>query len=78
MNFNLNQIREQFPALAQYHNDKPVTFFDGPGGSQVPQSVLDSMVGYLGRFIPTWVGITSLAKLQSMSCRVRASRHKRY
>lgn len=50
MNFNLNQIREQFPALAQYHNDKPVTFFDGPGGSQVPQSVLDSMVGYLGRF----------------------------
>lgn len=50
MNFNLNQIREQFPALAQYHNDKPVTFFDGPGGSQVPQLVLDSMVGYLGRF----------------------------
>ncbi|SUP92959.1 NifS-related protein [Vibrio owensii] len=50
MNFNLNQIREQFPALAQYHNDRPVTFFDGPGGSQVPQSVLDSMVNYLGRF----------------------------
>ncbi|WP_199481658.1 cysteine desulfurase-like protein [Vibrio owensii] len=50
MNFNLNQIREQFPALAQYHNDRPVTFFDGPGGSQVPQSVLDNMVSYLGRF----------------------------
>ncbi|MGP8304758.1 cysteine desulfurase-like protein [Vibrio sp. YIC-376] len=50
MNFNLNQIRQQFPALSQYHNDKPVTFFDGPGGSQVPQSVLDAMVGYLGYF----------------------------
>ncbi|MFN1618400.1 cysteine desulfurase-like protein [Vibrio rotiferianus] len=50
MNFNLNQIREQFPALVQYHNGRPVTFFDGPGGSQVPQSVLDSMVSYLGRF----------------------------
>ncbi|MET2971586.1 cysteine desulfurase-like protein [Vibrio harveyi] len=50
MNFNLNQIREQFPALAQYHNDRPVTFFDGPGGSQVPLSVLDSMVSYLGHF----------------------------
>ncbi|WP_199451156.1 cysteine desulfurase-like protein [Vibrio harveyi] len=50
MNFNLNQIREQFPALAQYHNDRPVTFFDGPGGSQVPQSVLDGMVSYLGHF----------------------------
>ncbi len=47
--------------------------FDGPGGSQVPQSVLDSMVGYMGVLIPTWVGITSLAKLQSMSCRVRES-----
>ncbi|MGR5069719.1 MULTISPECIES: cysteine desulfurase-like protein [Vibrio] len=50
MNFNLNQIRDQFPALAQYHNERPVTFFDGPGGSQVPQSVLDSMVNYLGHF----------------------------
>lgn len=50
MNFNLNQVREQFPALAQYHNDRPVTFFDGPGGSQVPKRVLDSMVDYLGRF----------------------------
>ena len=50
MDLKLNQIRDQFPALAQLHNDRPVTFFDGPGGSQVPQSVLDSMVSYLGRF----------------------------
>ncbi|CAM2834159.1 cysteine desulfurase-like protein [Vibrio mytili] len=50
MDFNLNHIRQQFPALSQYHNDKPVTFFDGPGGSQVPQSVLDAMVEYLGHF----------------------------
>ena len=50
MEINLKQIRDQFPALAQEHNGRPVTFFDGPGGSQVPQSVLDSMVEYLGRF----------------------------
>ncbi|MDF2152373.1 cysteine desulfurase-like protein [Vibrio sp. CAU 1672] len=50
MNFTLNQIREQFSALGQYHNDRPVTFFDGPGGSQVPQSVLDSMTQYLGQY----------------------------
>ena len=49
MNFNLEQVRGQFSALHQYHNDKPVTFFDGPGGSQVPQSVLDAMIGYLRR-----------------------------
>ncbi|EOU2461471.1 cysteine desulfurase-like protein [Vibrio navarrensis] len=50
MNFNLEQVRGQFSALHQYHNDKPVTFFDGPGGSQVPQSVLDAMIGYLGHY----------------------------
>ncbi|WP_394251344.1 cysteine desulfurase-like protein [Vibrio profundi] len=50
MAFILNQIRDQFSALGQYHNDKPVTFFDGPGGSQVPVSVLSSMQEYLGHF----------------------------
>lgn len=50
MHFNLNEIRQQFSALGQYHNDKPVTFFDGPGGSQVPESVLSSMTEYLGYF----------------------------
>ncbi|MGF1712278.1 cysteine desulfurase-like protein [Vibrio kagoshimensis] len=50
MHFNLNEIRQQFSALGQYHNDKPVTFFDGPGGSQVPESVLSSMTEYLGHF----------------------------
>ncbi len=50
MSFNLDQVRDQFPALSQYHNDKPVTFFDGPGGSQVPTSVLTAMTEYLGHF----------------------------
>lgn len=50
MNWSLNQVRAQFPALSQYHNQRPVTFFDGPGGSQVPQSVLDAMVAYLGHY----------------------------
>ncbi|EGQ9975281.1 cysteine desulfurase-like protein [Vibrio vulnificus] len=50
MNWSPNRVRAQFSALVQYHNQRPVTFFDGPGGSQVPQSVLDAMVGYLGHF----------------------------
>ncbi|MGL6258758.1 cysteine desulfurase-like protein [Vibrio sp. WXL210] len=41
-------LRSQFPALYQSHNDRPVVFFDGPGGTQVPRTVLDAMVGYLG------------------------------
>src|SRR5215210_9449243 len=34
--------RSRFPALAG-----DAGFFDGPGGSQVPQSVIDAMTGYL-------------------------------
>lgn len=50
MTFNVESARAQFPALSQLHNDKPVSFLDGPGGSQVPQSVLDEMTRYLGHF----------------------------
>jgi cysteine desulfurase family protein (TIGR01976 family) len=35
-------VRSQFPALAAR-----AAFFDGPGGSQVPQPVIDAMTGYL-------------------------------
>ncbi|MDP4492628.1 cysteine desulfurase-like protein [Vibrio sp. AH4] len=50
MRFIPELVREQFPALSQKVKGKPVVFFDGPGGSQVPQSVLDAMVAYLGRY----------------------------
>jgi cysteine desulfurase family protein (TIGR01976 family) len=39
---DLNGLRARFPALAS-----DAAFFDGPGGSQVPQSVIDAMAGYL-------------------------------
>ena len=35
-------MRSRFPALAS-----EAAFFDGPGGSQVPQSVIDAVAGYL-------------------------------
>lgn len=40
-------IRERFPALARQHAGHRVAYFDGPGGTQVPQSVVDAMVEYL-------------------------------
>jgi len=40
-------VRARFPALARHHNGKPVAYFDGPGGTQVPQSVVDAMTDYL-------------------------------
>ncbi|GAB2658834.1 cysteine desulfurase-like protein [Vibrio panuliri] len=48
--FTVDKVRAQFNALHQTHNDLPVTFFDGPGGSQVPESVLEAMVSYLGHY----------------------------
>ena len=43
----LDQIRAQFPALARKHDGHSVAYFDGPGGTQVPQSVVDAMADYL-------------------------------
>ena len=44
----INAVREQFPALQRLSVDgQPAVFFDGPGGTQVPRSVIDAMVGYL-------------------------------
>ncbi|MCL6542461.1 MAG: cysteine desulfurase-like protein [Roseiflexus sp.] len=45
--FDLTWIRAQFPALAQEVNGHPAVFFDGPGGTQVPQRVIDAVADYL-------------------------------
>ena len=50
MSFTPNLARAQFSALGQTHNNLPVIFLDGPGGSQVPKSVLEAMQAYLGFF----------------------------
>lgn len=44
---DLGWIRSQFPALAQSVNGQPVTFLDGPGGTQVPGTVVEAMSHYL-------------------------------
>ena len=43
----VDQIRRQFPALEREHNGHPVAYFDGPGGTQVPRSVVAAMEDYL-------------------------------
>jgi cysteine desulfurase family protein (TIGR01976 family) len=42
-------VRAQFPSLAQTVNGHPAAFFDGPGGTQVPQCVIDAISNYLRR-----------------------------
>ncbi|MEP6687755.1 MAG: cysteine desulfurase-like protein [Gemmatimonadales bacterium] len=40
-------IRARFPALRRRHADRAVAYFDGPGGTQVPQAVADAVADYL-------------------------------
>src|SRR5215211_7411642 len=40
-------IRTHFPALQRSHRGHPVAYFDGPGGTQVPRSVVEAMADYL-------------------------------
>lgn len=42
-------IRAQFPALRRMQAGQPVAWFDGPGGSQVPKSVIDAISSFLIR-----------------------------
>src|SRR5262245_47616454 len=44
---SIDQVRSQFPALERRHGGTPVAYFDGPGGTQVPRSVVDAMADYL-------------------------------
>ena len=43
----VSEIRSHFPALERVHNGYPVAYFDGPGGTQVPRQVVESMSDYL-------------------------------
>jgi cysteine desulfurase family protein (TIGR01976 family) len=44
---DLAAIRQQFPALQRSVNGRTPIFLDGPGGTQVPNRVIDAIAGYL-------------------------------
>lgn len=44
--FDVDAIRPRFPALGLEHDGRPMAFFDGPGGTQVPDTVIDAVVRY--------------------------------
>ena len=45
--YDLDRVRRQFPALARTHGGQAVAYFDGPGGTQVPSSVVEAITDYL-------------------------------
>jgi len=46
---DLDSIRAQFPSLGREVGGRPIAYFDGPGGSQVPAAVIAAMSSYLER-----------------------------
>jgi cysteine desulfurase family protein (TIGR01976 family) len=44
--FDVDAIRARFPALSLAHEGRPMAFFDGPGGTQVPESVIEAVARY--------------------------------
>jgi cysteine desulfurase family protein (TIGR01976 family) len=44
--FDVHSIRRRFPALGLSQDGQPMVFFDGPGGTQVPESVIDAVSRY--------------------------------
>ncbi len=45
--FNVSAVRRKFPALRQKVNGRTPIYLDNPGGTQVPQGVIDAMRDYL-------------------------------
>lgn len=49
MSLDVHWVRSQFPSLNQTVNGHPAVFLDGPGGTQVPQGVINAITDYLSR-----------------------------
>src|SRR5215217_5105759 len=47
--FDVQTVRDQFPALGRTHNGRGVVYFDGPGGSQVARQATEAITGYMER-----------------------------
>lgn len=47
--FPIEKVRKQFPALERVYNGKQAVYFDGPGGSQVVASAIQTVSDYMKR-----------------------------
>jgi cysteine desulfurase family protein (TIGR01976 family) len=44
---DLSHVRSRFPALAREQDGRPIVFADAPGGSHVPETVIEAIGAYL-------------------------------
>lgn len=59
---DLSAIRRKFPALQRTRQGQLALYLDGPGGTQVPQSVIDAMVDYFSNRNANHGGVFTTSK----------------
>ena len=73
---NVSELRAQFPALINRQNGQNSIYFDGPGGTQQPQSVINGYGNYLSQGNSNLGGRFSVSK-QTVNlvnqCRLKAA-----
>ena len=47
MALDVEAVRSQFPALSRTVDGQVAAYLDGPGGTQVPKSVIDAMADFM-------------------------------
>jgi len=48
--YDVEYVRNQFPAMQETYNGYKVAYLDGPGGTQVPKRVVEKIAEYLYRY----------------------------
>ena len=63
---HIDSCRRQFPALSRKVNGVPGIYFDGPGGTQVPQRVIDAVSNYLAQTNANHEGLFATSRESDM------------
>lgn len=71
--FDIDEIRSRFPALSRIDHGQRAAYLDGPGGTQVPRSVIDAVARVLeegvsnlgGGFAPSTAADTIMAEARA-------------
>ena len=72
---DLTRVRSQFPSLSQTVAGQPAVFLDGPGGTQVPQRVIDAISDYLKNSNANTCGAYATSQRTDAVIAERARRH---
>ena len=70
---DLSAFRARFPALSREQGGRTVVFADAPGGSQVPDTVIEAVAGHYRRGISNMDG--AFAASEELEETVALARH---